>query len=62
MKWIAAITLIVFSSLLLGCASVREPDVKATIKVWRTIDGIVTHTTVDGVTYVTTMDVEGVYE
>jgi len=62
MKWIVAITLIVFSSLLLGCQSVRDPDVTANIRVWRTVDGLVMHTTVDGVTYVTKMDVKGIYK
>ena len=62
MKWIVAITLIVFSSLLLGCQSVRDPDVTAKIRVWRTVDGLVMHTTVDGVTYVTKMDVKGLYK
>jgi hypothetical protein len=54
-----------FSSLSGGCVSVesvRKPDVEATIKVWRVRDGLVMYTTVDGKTYVTKMDVRGIYE
>ncbi len=65
MRLWTTIALITFSSFVGGCAnvgSVRKPDVEANIKVWRTKDGLVMHTTVDGKTYVTTMDVRGIYE
>ena len=65
MKLWIIFALITFSSLSGGCVSVqsvRKPDVEATIRVWSTKDGLVMHTTVDGKTYVTTMDVRGIYE
>lgn len=65
MKLWMTIALITSSSFAGGCAnveSVRKPDVEANIKVWRTKDGLVMQTTVDGKTYVTTMNVRGIYE
>ena len=65
MRLWTTIALITFSSFVGGCAnveSVRKPDVEAKIKIWRTKDGIITQTTVDGKTYRTTTDFEGIYE
>lgn len=59
------IALIMSLSLSGGCASVesvRKPDVEATIKIWRTYDGIITQTTIDGKTYRTKTSFEGIYE
>lgn len=42
--------------------SVRKPDVEAAIKIWRTYDGIITQTTIDGKTYRTKTSFEGIYE
>ena len=62
MKCLLVVTLTVFLSLPLGCKSVRSPDAKATVSIWKTDQGIVTHTTVNGETYVTVTNFEEMYK
>ena len=62
MRCLSITVLLASSVFITGCNSVRQPDAKATIKIWKSGEEIVTHTTVNGEVYVTVTKMGNLYE